>query len=515
LKARLKLFNVGLIIFWIGFYVMKWGFYGRETEIKSLTQILSRGRFFFLKIEGRRRIGKTRLIREALVRLKRSDGAVYCKVPDSGVETLVDEWRASLEASGYPSEGVAGLRGFAQSIRDLIRQGVLIVLDEFQYLSRERLRDVLDSLQGVVDDLRSTEVPLQGGLIVLGSIATELDDLINDRHSPLFGRVTDQLKVDHWDISTLVELLESHPTSSTFEGGRAGRLLSLWNVFEGVPKFYQDAFDRGVLHASREEFIGELFLSQNAPLASEAELWFLRELRGNYAPILHYIAEHEGRSHADIVAHMENLGGRSSSGNKKQVGGYMQGLEERYEIVESRRPLLSSPAARKRKYYIKDRFLRAYLGAIGPAVKAVLLPFEKRLALATSRLNDLEGHSFERLYRKALMEAVTKQKAPFIIDSPNEIGGYWSKMGEVDLLATDKQAKVLWAVSCKRRAASHGAADLQNARAVAQDFLAQNPSLGIAKINIMSASPAFSAADRSRLKSLGSVPISLEDLCWG
>lgn len=43
-----------------------WSFYGRRTELGQLQAILARRRWFFLQISGRRRIGKTTLIQEAL-----------------------------------------------------------------------------------------------------------------------------------------------------------------------------------------------------------------------------------------------------------------------------------------------------------------------------------------------------------------------------------------------------------------------------------------------------------------
>ena len=45
----------------------EWAFYGRQTELGQLEEILSRRRWFFLQISGRRRIGKTTLIQQALL----------------------------------------------------------------------------------------------------------------------------------------------------------------------------------------------------------------------------------------------------------------------------------------------------------------------------------------------------------------------------------------------------------------------------------------------------------------
>jgi AAA+ ATPase superfamily predicted ATPase len=192
----------------------------------------------------------------------------------------------------------------------------------------------------------------------------------------------------------------------------------------------------------------------------------------------------------------------------------VQGLEEKYEIVESRKPLLSSVAARNRKYYVKDRFLRAFLGAIGPAVKASLLPFEKRQAMASTRLNDLEGPSFERLYRLSVMEAVLKGRGPISLASPSDIGGFWSKNGEVDLLAIDNSSPTLWAISCKRSESKHSTEGVQAAQDRAQEFLGQHPQLGPRKIVMVCASPSFSAQARRRVGSVGGHPLSLEELCW-
>ena len=45
-----------------------WDFYGRSPELDKLTAILRRNRWFFAKMTGRRRIGKTSLVHEALKR---------------------------------------------------------------------------------------------------------------------------------------------------------------------------------------------------------------------------------------------------------------------------------------------------------------------------------------------------------------------------------------------------------------------------------------------------------------
>jgi AAA+ ATPase superfamily predicted ATPase len=59
-----------------------WGFYGRRDERARLSAILGRGRWFFVKVSGRRRIGKTTLVQQALGPGQR-DRVLYLQVPDS------------------------------------------------------------------------------------------------------------------------------------------------------------------------------------------------------------------------------------------------------------------------------------------------------------------------------------------------------------------------------------------------------------------------------------------------
>jgi AAA+ ATPase superfamily predicted ATPase len=43
-----------------------WQFYGRSQELDRLREMLARRRWFFCKLSGRRRIGKTALVQQAL-----------------------------------------------------------------------------------------------------------------------------------------------------------------------------------------------------------------------------------------------------------------------------------------------------------------------------------------------------------------------------------------------------------------------------------------------------------------
>lgn len=94
--------------------------------------------------------------------------------------------------------------------------------------------------------------------------------LLENRDAPLFNRATDSMTLDHLDVGSLLELLRVHADDDP------ARLLFLWNLFEGVPKFYRDACEQGVLDADRRTLLSRLFFSSSSPLRNEADNWSLR-----------------------------------------------------------------------------------------------------------------------------------------------------------------------------------------------------------------------------------------------
>src|SRR5580658_3025000 len=76
--------------------MVEWRFYGRHLELQQLGRILARQRWFFVKITGRRRIGKTTLVRNALP-LALTPRAFYVQIPDSEGAGVLSAVRDALD----------------------------------------------------------------------------------------------------------------------------------------------------------------------------------------------------------------------------------------------------------------------------------------------------------------------------------------------------------------------------------------------------------------------------------
>jgi uncharacterized protein len=113
--------------------------------------------------------------------------------------------------SGVESVDFVDLVSLAAALGQLIRQGWVVALDEYQAFARRPLYGFNSALQFEVDRLREagTEAPTDG-LILLGSLQTEMDALLADRRAPLFGRATAVLAVDHLQPSVTAEILARH-----------------------------------------------------------------------------------------------------------------------------------------------------------------------------------------------------------------------------------------------------------------------------------------------------------------
>lgn len=416
-----------------------WSFYGRRAELQQMQRILERRRWFFLQISGRRHIGKTALIQEAL----RGAGiarTLYVQIPDSDPAGVVAACNGYLETFGIDAR-VTSLGALAQLIGRLAADGYVIALDEFQYFHRKQLSDFCSLLQAEVDRLAARAASIPGGLIVLGSLHAEMTALLENRDAPLFNRTTDSLELGHLDISSVLEILRAHADNDP------SRLLFLWNLFEGVPKFYRDAYEQGVLDAERKPLLKSLFFSSSSPLRNEADNWFLRELRGRYDMVLQYLAKHPGCTNADIEAAMAALSG---PGEVRQVGGYLKILSERYRMIERRLPIFAPQRARSGRYYIRDNFLRAWLSALQRPVSAVAFrPVETLVDQADARLADVEGYALEDLAGQLYEERSRLGIGDFPLSE--RIHGYWDRADvEIDLVAVNEDEHRIRFGTCKR-----------------------------------------------------------------
>lgn len=161
-------------------------FVDRKGELEFMESLWKRENSFLPPIYGRRRVGKTRLVKEFI----RGKPSIYYLARSSTYrDNLLEFSRAVLEA--YPSPYLsppASFSNFADVFRYLREKGgkLIVVIDEFPYLIQSDKR-VLSEFQYIVDEV------VRGGskihLILVGSSVGMMEEhVLSQKSPPLYGR---------------------------------------------------------------------------------------------------------------------------------------------------------------------------------------------------------------------------------------------------------------------------------------------------------------------------------------
>ena len=249
-----------------------WTFYGRKEQLADLERMLGRKRWFFAKVTGRRRIGKTALIQKATQEIGSKQPVFYVQVPDSeptGVLSAVND--AFEEHSRCRTTDTLDRPIYFNSrscLREWLRERLptLSLMNSSISTARDT-RSFCSYLQARVDR-NGCQGPDQvgGGLFVLGSIHTEMMALLEDRTAPLYNRVTNTIDLTHLDIGSVLSILREHAVATP------DRLLFLWSLFEEgaevLPRLHHP--EQQVLGSERKALLRRIFFESSSPLRSEA-----------------------------------------------------------------------------------------------------------------------------------------------------------------------------------------------------------------------------------------------------
>ncbi|MGA2292939.1 ATP-binding protein [Bradyrhizobium sp.] len=385
------------------------GFIGREQDLGVLEREFGEGRASLVILYGRRRIGKSTLIRQAS--LKRS--AIYFQA------TLVDD---SLNLAAFKGEisRVLGGDPVLDSISDWLgvlhyvakraehNRGMVVALDEFPYLVGGN--PGLPSIMQKFWDSRAAE---SGALkiVLCGSLIAQMEELLAERN-PLYGRKTLAREILPMSLRDAAEFVPQWEPADA---------ISLFSVLGGVP-YYLDMCDQSQTLA---ENIKRLFLAPSASLQEEPEFLLRSELNEvrRYASIAAAIADGATKP-SEIVSRVHGLTGAS------EVSTYINRLQQ-MRVVARERSLDADERSRNTRYSLQDplfrfwyRFVRPNLGTLGRGFgddvwARNILPY----------FNEYMGSAFETVARDHLRDHARER---FSVPAGN-IGRIWGGDFEIDV----------------------------------------------------------------------------------
>lgn len=427
-------------------------FVGREEEINELRRIrlLSRTNARFTVITGRRRVGKTELVKNAMG----DEPYLYFYVTKKAQPELCEEFHLIVESVlGVPFPG--RIEKFADVFRFILNWSVehplTLVVDEFQ--------DFLKIDESIIGDIAREwddyHARAKINLIVCGSIDRLMGKIFKDDQAPLYGRNTAEFRIEPFDVSLLKDILHRHKPNWSHED-----LLALWTFTGGVARHVALLMDDG---ATSLKSMVESMIRIGSPFLGEGKALLVEEFGkeyGGYFTVLSSIAS--GKTRRTEIE--QALGG--------SAGGYITKLEDDYALITKRQPLFEKAGNKNCVYAINDNFLRFWFRFLWRYAYLLELRYYEELRGIVMRDYKLfSGQALEGYFRSKFIgqHAYTR------------IGAWWDRRGEneIDLVCENEFSQQLDFYEVKRDSSRFVPALL--GRKV-EAFLAKNPSLKSMKI---------------------------------
>jgi len=348
-------------------------FVDRSVELDVLERAW-RERPVFVVVYGRRRVGKTRLVREFL-RSRR--GVYFFSQLTSYEDNLQRLAQAIAEALGAWELGSARFGSLDKllSMATRICDDMVLVLDEFTYWVRVSPR-VLSELQYFVDEVLPKTKAM---LIVIGSLYTVMIHDILGGSSPLYGRSRYRIHVRELDPSYIREFLPRYTPENR---------VRIYAILGSIPYYLRLVDDR----KSLKDNIYDLLIAPHAPLRNEKDFMLREEFRDphTYNAILSAIAR--GYNTPSKIADLLGL-------DRGYVAKCLHVLEE-IGYVEKELPLF---ARRARRYKLRDPILRTWYHLVEPVLPLIELElYDKAVEYIMEKIDAYTASVYEELVSRII-----------------------------------------------------------------------------------------------------------------
>ena len=406
-------------------------FIGRDEELSALENAYQKNGFQMAVVYGRRRIGKTTLLREFC---KGKSSIFYTAIKSTAArntellsQAVLEQLEPSLDGTSFKS---------LEKIFDYLHEKskderLIVVIDELPYFAR-RAESLVSMLQKWIDEKWQFG---QMFLILCGSSVSFMEEEVLSEKSPVFGRRTMQIRLETFDYRQTALFV---PSWSAREKAIA------YGITGGVAK-YVDLLDET---KSIDENICELYFSKTGYLYEEADNLLTQEFRdvdlygriieavASGANQIHEIADKVGFPSQNIVHALKNL---------RETG-----------IVQKQLAITEEGNKKKTKYILADEMLRFWYRFIPDAIGAIEIGkgqiyYDRNVK---PLLSDYMGPIFEKMCRQYTLYAGIIGEFACTV---TQVGTWWGtnprkrEETDIDVVGLDKRSKKAVIGECKFR----------------------------------------------------------------
>ncbi len=403
-------------------------FIGRKSELDRLELEYQKSSSMVV-IYGRRRVGKTTLIKEFI----KGKHAFYF-LASKEVEPLCRRRFSHVLARGMNNPRIGQViyedwETLFEMVADYKpEEKKIIIIDEFPYLVKTNPA-FPSIMQYVWDEILKDKNIM---LILCGSLISMMKKHTMSSDSPLYGRRTAQIRL------LPLSFVEVYDT----EKKDFAAAVEQYSVIGGVPK-YLELFNK---KESLMQNICNLMLSKSGFLYEEPNFLFSDEVTvpTNYFSVLKAISD--GNHKMDKIGSV--LGLESSD-----ITPYIKTLIE-LGFVEKETPITEKNPEKSRKglYFVSDPFIRYWFRYINP-FRGELELDNTQIVLDEMKKDFVEKYvafSYEKVCQDIFIHLCKNNTIPF---TPSRVGSFWQNdIGtntQIDVCAVDTSHKTVFFGECK------------------------------------------------------------------
>ena len=400
-------------------------FFGRKENIKAISKFFNSDKDNAALIYGRRRVGKTELIKHCLKGTKTTSIYYECK-ETSEINNVISLSEIIAETFGLPP---LAFDTFEASLAFLYKQArdkdLILVIDEYSYI--RKVVEGLDSIiQSLIDNNKSTS---KLKLILCGSYVETMKFLLSEEN-PLFGR---------FDLVMNLKAMDYYDSSLFYKNFSDEDKVRLYSAFGGIP-YYNRRIDSS--KTVRQNII-DLIASPGSRFENEVQMHLKSEISKmqNAYEVFETLAKGFVRF-KDILSQSQV----SSSPTLVDVLDKLISMD----VVVKESPINDEKNKKKAGYYISDQLTLFYFKYIYRNLS--------RLAVMDSEVfydkfieADFEEHyvplSFEQICRQFLVRKNRSEELPDLFE---KIGKYWyddpvnHKNGEFDVVTENDGSYIFY-----------------------------------------------------------------------
>lgn len=396
-------------------------FINRTEELSFLQKRYDGKEFEFIVVYGRRRIGKTELIKE----FAKSKPHIYILCNRAGTPANIQRFRKEIaKFLSEPEIATGDIGEIFSYLASKSKDRIILVFDEFPYLV-EKDDAVPSMFQEVIDEILKNKNMM---LLLCGSSISMMERLLGYKN-PLYGRKTGHMKIDFVNFRHFREF---------FPGNSIEENIRIYAILGGVP-FYLEKFDKR--KSALDNAKGEI-LSKQGRLYEEADFLLKEEFREPdvYKSILSAIASGSTR-----VAEIADKAGIKASNMDRYLKALMS-----LGIIKREIPA-TEKKSKKTLYSIDDNFFNFYSLFFEPFRSDIEIGETRNLEESLAKnFNTYVGKKFEKLIRTEVIRKVL----PFTVSKAGRWWGFYRdaegrKELEIDIVALNDATKDILFAECK------------------------------------------------------------------